>query len=271
MQLKICGEKFWAHHAKQRIYLSDGQYVEVAKLLRVHVEAKTFNLLRTMNKKGEEQQAMSVFKDALNRTGVLKFRRAFRGFGDEDEKEDRDFDEEAAVVREKNKKAIEQARTELLIQPEVDFGNDSDEEDDDVIHQDSYNGNPKLWKKSQSKPPGMRDSYVGQNKVDRMKKGASQAQAAFSGLRQLASRHMPSRGQSRVGPAGSGGFGGRSRGGGGTGGMNAAGLIRVDPGSKSKQWLKHPAREMASGAGPWRGEMTNQPKVVMVAPKPTPY
>ena len=103
-----------------------------------------------------------------------------------------------------------------------------------------------------------------------MKKGASQAQAAFSGLRQLASRHMTSRGQSRVGPAGSGGFGGRSRGGGGTGGMNAAGLIRVDPGSKSKQWLKHPAREMASGAGPWRGEMTNQPKVVMVAPKPTP-
>ena len=167
MQLKICGEKFWAHHAKQRIYLSDGQYVEVAKLLRVHVEAKTFNLLRTMNKKGEEQEAMSVFKSALNRTGVLKFRRAFRGFGDEDEKEERDFDEEAAVVREKNKKAIEQARTELLIQPEVDFGSDSDEEDDDVMHQDSYNGNPKLWKKSQDKPPGMRDSYVGQNKVRR--------------------------------------------------------------------------------------------------------
>lgn len=60
MQMKIVGEKFWAHHAKQRIYLSDGQYVEVAKLLRVHVEAKTFNMLRKMNKNKEEEKVGGV-------------------------------------------------------------------------------------------------------------------------------------------------------------------------------------------------------------------
>ena len=202
---------------------------------------------------------MSVFKDALNRTGVLKFRRAFRGFADEDEKIERDFDAEEAVVREKNMKAIEQARTELEIQPEI-FVED-DEEREDNLHEDAYNGNPKLWKKSQMKPPGMRDSYVGQSKLDNMKKSASKVQAAAIGFYDMAARNITSRGHSRIGPSGSRGRANRSRGkglGGGSGASttNKAGLPRVDPGSKSKQWLRHPAREMANGTGPWRGEMT---------------
>lgn len=191
---KVGGAKLWDRNARNRIELADGNFVNVGKLLGVHVKQSSFKAYQRL----EKGQEVTMLAQALQRTGILQMRRYFRGFLIPP----RDFEREEAGIREATKAArvLKAAKRNPALQAMLrrlrEKGNDVEVEEKDPTDI-SVERRIRFGEGQRSRAPMMRDSYAG------LERPGGRIAAGMSTFRQTISRAgIRNRMRSRAGSRG---------------------------------------------------------------------